>query len=99
MDERLDPGPLARGGSHRVLEPIPPGGLAQGRTSGKRQWIRSAHYDCDGDTLLFKVEQEGGGSCHTGEYTCFHLVVACAHDHEGRIREPGQGVPGDPGPS
>ncbi len=44
----------------------------KGDTSGDRQWIRSAAYDCDGDTLLFRVEQEGDGACHTGEYSCFH---------------------------
>jgi phosphoribosyl-AMP cyclohydrolase len=44
----------------------------KGDTSGDRQWIREAYYDCDGDTLLFLVEQEGRGACHTGEYTCFH---------------------------
>ncbi len=44
----------------------------KGETSGERQWIRSAAYDCDGDTLLFRVEQEGGGACHTGQYTCFY---------------------------
>ncbi len=44
----------------------------KGDTSGDRQWIRSAFYDCDGDTLLFKVEQEGAGACHTGEYSCFY---------------------------
>jgi phosphoribosyl-AMP cyclohydrolase len=43
----------------------------KGDTSGDRQFIRSASYDCDGDTLLFKVEQEGKGACHTGEYSCF----------------------------
>ena len=43
----------------------------KGDTSGDRQFIRSAHYDCDGDTLLFKVEQEGRGACHTGEFSCF----------------------------
>ncbi len=43
----------------------------KGDTSGDRQFIRSASYDCDGDTLLFKVEQEGNGACHTGEYSCF----------------------------
>jgi len=43
----------------------------KGDTSGDRQFIRSAHYDCDGDTLLFLVEQEGKGACHTGSYTCF----------------------------
>jgi phosphoribosyl-AMP cyclohydrolase len=43
----------------------------KGDTSGERQWVREAYYDCDGDTLLFLVEQEGGGACHTGEYSCF----------------------------
>ncbi len=44
----------------------------KGDTSGDRQFIRSAAYDCDGDTLLFRVEQEGNGACHTGEYSCFY---------------------------
>ena len=43
----------------------------KGDTSGDRQFIRSAYYDCDGDTLLFKVNQEGKGACHTGAYSCF----------------------------
>lgn len=46
----------------------------KGETSGDRQFVRSAHYDCDGDVLLFKVEQEGRGACHTGERTCFFRV-------------------------
>jgi phosphoribosyl-AMP cyclohydrolase/phosphoribosyl-ATP pyrophosphohydrolase/phosphoribosyl-AMP cyclohydrolase len=44
---------------------------AKGDTSGDRQWVREAYYDCDGDTLLFVVEQEGAGACHTGARTCF----------------------------
>jgi len=43
----------------------------KGETSGDRQFVRSAAYDCDGDTLLFVVEQEGAGACHTGNHTCF----------------------------
>ncbi len=43
----------------------------KGDTSGDRQWVREAYYDCDGDTLLFVVEQEGKGACHTGAKTCF----------------------------
>jgi phosphoribosyl-AMP cyclohydrolase len=43
----------------------------KGDTSGDRQFVREAYYDCDGDTLLFIVEQEGKGACHTGEYSCF----------------------------
>lgn len=44
---------------------------AKGDTSGDRQWIREAYYDCDGDVVLFVVEQEGKGACHTGARTCF----------------------------
>ena len=43
----------------------------KGETSGDRQYVREAFYDCDGDTLLFKVDQEGKGACHTGERSCF----------------------------
>jgi phosphoribosyl-AMP cyclohydrolase len=44
----------------------------KGDTSGDRQFVRQAFYDCDGDVLLFVVEQEGKGACHTGERTCFY---------------------------
>jgi phosphoribosyl-AMP cyclohydrolase len=43
---------------------------AKGDTSGHRQWVRSVALDCDGDTVLVRVEQEGA-ACHTGERTCF----------------------------
>jgi phosphoribosyl-AMP cyclohydrolase/phosphoribosyl-ATP pyrophosphohydrolase/phosphoribosyl-AMP cyclohydrolase len=43
----------------------------KGDTSGDRQFVREAYYDCDQDTLLFLVEQEGAGACHTGAYSCF----------------------------
>ena len=43
----------------------------KGETSGDRQFIQEAFYDCDLDTLLFSVIQEGNGACHTGEFTCF----------------------------
>jgi phosphoribosyl-AMP cyclohydrolase len=44
----------------------------KGDTSGDAQYIRSAAYDCDGDALLFSVEQLGRGACHTGEHSCFY---------------------------
>ncbi len=44
----------------------------KGEISGDRQWLRAAAYDCDADALLFRVEQEGGGACHTGNRTCFY---------------------------
>ena len=43
----------------------------KGESSGDRQYVRAAFYDCDLDTVLFVVEQEGRGACHTGERSCF----------------------------
>jgi phosphoribosyl-AMP cyclohydrolase/phosphoribosyl-ATP pyrophosphohydrolase/phosphoribosyl-AMP cyclohydrolase len=43
----------------------------KGETSGDRQYVRDARYDCDVDALLFVVEQEGRGACHTGARSCF----------------------------
>ena len=46
----------------------------KGETSGNRQWVRSVRLDCDGDTLLVSVDQEGA-ACHTGDHTCFDARV------------------------
>jgi phosphoribosyl-AMP cyclohydrolase len=43
----------------------------KGATSGHTQAVRSARLDCDGDALLFRVEQLGG-ACHTGHRSCFY---------------------------
>jgi phosphoribosyl-AMP cyclohydrolase len=43
----------------------------KGETSGDRQYVREAYYDCDGDVILVVVEQEGRGACHTGAHSCF----------------------------
>ena len=43
----------------------------KGETSGDRQFVRTAAYDCDMDCILLRVEQEGRGACHTGERSCF----------------------------
>ena len=42
----------------------------KGATSGHTQRLIEAYVDCDGDTLLLKVEQKGP-ACHTGAPTCF----------------------------
>ena len=42
----------------------------KGETSGNRQWVREVRLDCDGDTVLVKVHQEGP-ACHTGDRSCF----------------------------
>ncbi len=43
----------------------------KGETSGDRQYVRRAAYDCDMDVILLVVEQEGRGACHTGARSCF----------------------------
>ena len=42
----------------------------KGATSGHVQQVREMYYDCDGDTLLVKVEQTGA-ACHEGTFSCF----------------------------
>ncbi len=42
----------------------------KGETSGHVQKVREVYYDCDGDTLLVKVEQQGA-ACHEGTFSCF----------------------------
>jgi len=46
----------------------------KGLTSGHTQRLISISYDCDGDAVLLKVEQNGA-ACHTGEKTCFHREI------------------------
>jgi len=43
----------------------------KGETSGQYQFVKSVKLDCDGDAILFTVNQQGGGACHTGARTCF----------------------------
>ena len=42
----------------------------KGETSGHVQKVKEVLYDCDKDTLLFKVEQTGA-ACHEGRFSCF----------------------------
>jgi phosphoribosyl-AMP cyclohydrolase len=43
----------------------------KGGSSGHVQRVREIRVDCDGDALLYRIEQEGG-ACHTGFESCFH---------------------------
>jgi phosphoribosyl-AMP cyclohydrolase len=43
----------------------------KGEESGHIQHIKEILLDCDSDTLLIKVRQEGGIACHTGRESCF----------------------------
>ncbi len=42
----------------------------KGETSGHTQTFKEMFIDCDGDALLFKIEQKGG-ACHKGYISCF----------------------------
>ena len=53
----------------------------KGETSGHTQHVRSVNLDCDGDTLLLRVDQIGG-ACHTGDHTCFDADVVLAEEAE-----------------
>lgn len=44
----------------------------KGESSGHVQWVQSIRLDCDNDTLLLSVKQEGGIACHTGRAHCFY---------------------------
>lgn len=53
----------------------------KGEESGHRQWVREVRLDCDGDTILLQVDQEGP-ACHTGTTTCFDAdLVATLPPH------------------
>lgn len=47
----------------------------KGEESGNYQVVREILVDCDGDTVIFKVEQKGGAACHTGHRSCFFRKV------------------------
>ncbi len=47
----------------------------KGETSGHIQLVKNIYVDCDNDTILLKVEQVGGISCHTGHRTCFFREI------------------------
>jgi len=47
----------------------------KGEQSGHLQRVAEIRLDCDGDTLLLKVEQKGGIACHTGRRSCFYQML------------------------
>ena len=46
----------------------------KGESSGQVQMLKELRFDCDGDTILLKVEQTGP-ACHTGRRDCFFNLV------------------------
>lgn len=47
----------------------------KGESSGHVQTVREIYLDCDGDTILLKVDQSGDAACHTGRRSCFYSRV------------------------
>ena len=52
----------------------------KGEESGHTQRVVEMRIDCDQDALWMRVEQSGGGACHTGRKSCFYRGV--------RLKEP-----------
>ncbi len=57
----------------------------KGESSGHFQLVESIRMDCDNDTLLLSVRQEGGIACHTGRAHCFFQKL---EDGEWQTTEP-----------
>lgn len=47
----------------------------KGESSGHFQVVHEMYIDCDADAVLMKVEQLGGGACHTGYRSCFYRTL------------------------
>ncbi len=54
----------------------------KGETSGNTQHVREVRLDCDGDTLLVRVDQQGP-ACHTGAASCFDADVLSGEAERG----------------
>lgn len=66
----------------------------KGEESGHIQHIQEILLDCDGDTLIIKVKQEGGIACHTGRESCFYNKIDMETDNlmevEAVIKDPNE---------
>lgn len=47
----------------------------KGEESGHFQHVHEIRLDCDGDVLIYLIDQEGGIACHTGRESCFFRVL------------------------
>ena len=57
----------------------------KGKTSGEFQVVKEIRVDCDQDAIILKVEQLGGGCCHTKASTCFYRKVETAEFKDGLV--------------
>jgi phosphoribosyl-AMP cyclohydrolase len=70
----------------------------KGETSGHIQRVRSVTADCDGDTLLVRVEQVGV-ACHLGTRSCFTEQLPAGPVHRGGNKRPPEPPQADPEPA
>ncbi len=47
----------------------------KGETSGELQRVKEVRIDCDGDAVIYVIEQEKNRACHTGERNCFYRDI------------------------
>lgn len=59
----------------------------KGESSGHTQEVKEIFVDCDKDTILIKIKQNGG-ACHTGYRSCFSWKI----EDDGSISEEGDKV-------
>lgn len=57
----------------------------KGATSGEIQIVKEIRVDCDQDAIVLKVEQLGGGCCHTKSPTCFYRKVDLENLRQGLV--------------
>ncbi|MBX7208018.1 MAG: phosphoribosyl-AMP cyclohydrolase [Verrucomicrobiaceae bacterium] len=57
----------------------------KGRTSGEFQKVLEMRTDCDQDAIVLKVQQMGGGCCHTRRKSCFYRIVPVGDTMEGPL--------------
>lgn len=60
----------------------------KGESSGHVQRVREIRLDCDGDTVLYRVEQDGP-ACHRGTRTCFSGAVGVTDGQRDADEDPG----------
>ena len=53
----------------------------KGATSGNTQCLKEMRFDCDNDSIILLIEQNGSGACHTGEKSCFFNKVKKNLEH------------------
>ena len=65
----------------------------KGEESGNVQLVSDIRLDCDGDAVLYVVEQVGGTACHTGHESCFYKTLtkeAAWVEAEPVVKDPAQ---------